>query len=319
MEPILDETSLVPCPSVAPSRRVLQLARLLQALDRVGAPRFLRAVRDAPDRDLADGRGLRAWCFDRGTDRDAGRLLASRLASHPFVDGDDGLFAAAEGSRVAEATADGIRVFGLGLAAMTDAVATRLASAERSHSHSVDVRILFVEEDSEQTESSAVLCLVDAMDVEVHRALLQQKVDHSVRDGYTLLGRAHELFPRLLMGDKARAQIGALTGTEPVFRQVLRHLRMLNQAAVEWAAGTRFAPGGISFSVESQATLKDGNLGPLRDFPTPEGFAHERWSLHTKMTGGNGARLYFRGVRRDGAGFVLVGYCGDHLPTVRYR
>jgi hypothetical protein len=144
-------------------------------------------------------------------------------------------------------------------------------------------------------------------------------VDHSVQDGPSILRRANELFPRLLLGDTARVQLGALTGNESVFPQLLRHLRALNQAAAQWAAGTSFAPSGISFSVESQATLEDGRLGPMRDFPTPGGFAHERWSLHTKMTGGNGARLYFRGVRRDGAGFVLIGYCGDHLPTVRYR
>ncbi|MBK8015073.1 MAG: hypothetical protein IPK13_27455 [Deltaproteobacteria bacterium] len=220
---------------------------------------------------------------------------------------------------MAEAAVEGRRVFGLGLAAMTDGVATRLVSANLSNASSVKVQLLFVDEDGEQTQSSAVLCLLDAADVDTHRALLQHKVDQSVRDGQTLLHRVGELFPRLLMGDTARTQIGALTGTEPVFGQVLRHLRVLNHAAVEWAAGTSFSPSGISFSVESQATLDDGKLGPMRDFPTPEGFAHERWSLHTKMTGGNGARLYFRGVRREGAGFVLIGYCGDHLPTVRYR
>lgn len=319
MEPILDETSLVPCTAVTPSERILQLARLLQALDAVGAPRVLRSVRDAADRDIASGRGLRTWCFDRATNRDAGRLLATRLASQPFIDGDDGLFAVAEGNRVAEAKVDGIRVFGLGLAAMTDAVATGLVSATLSSARSVDVQILYIDEDGEQTDSSSVLCLVDVVDVEAHRAVLQQKVDHSVQDGQTLLRRANELFPRLLLGDKARDQIGTLTSAEPVFRQVLRHMRALDLAAAEWEAGTSFKPGGISFSVESQATLEDGKFGPMRDFPTPEGFSHERWTLHTKMTGGNGARLYFRGVHRDRAGLVLIGYCGDHLPTVRYR
>ena len=51
MEPILDETSLVPCPSWRPAARVLGLARTLQALDGLGAPRVLRAVREAADRD----------------------------------------------------------------------------------------------------------------------------------------------------------------------------------------------------------------------------------------------------------------------------
>ena len=318
MEPILDETSLVPCPSVAPSRRILQLARLLQSLDGVGMPRVLRSVRNATDRDLACGRGLRTWCFDPSTERDAGRLVAARLTRQQFVDGDDGLFAAAEGSRVAEATVDGKQVFGLGLAAMTDAIVTRLVSASISNASNVDVKVLYIDENKQQTESSTVLCLVEDKDVEAHRTLLQEKVNQSVQNGETLLSRASELFPRLRLGDKARTQITKLLGTEPVFRQVLRHLRALDQAAAKWVKGS-FLPEAISFSPESRATLSDGKLGPMRDFPTPEGFTHERWSLHTKMTGGNGARLYFRGVRHNGEGLVLIGYCGDHLPTVKCR
>lgn len=319
MEPILDETSLVACAVVTPSERIFRLARVLQALDTIGAPRVLRSVQDAADRDLSGGRGLRAWCFDPATNRDAGRLLATRLASQPYIDGVDGLFAAAEGSRIAEARIDGMRVFGLGLAAMTDGVATRLASASVISAQCVDVQLLYLDDDREQTESSSVLCLVDGSDVDSHRKSLQQKVEDAVENGQALLNRANELFPRLMLGSRARDQIAALTGAEPVFRQVLRHMRALDSGAAAWDEGTSFTPGGISFSAESQPTLDDGKLGPMRDFPTPQGFQHERWSLHTKMTGGNGARLYFRAVRHDGAGLILIGYCGDHLPTVKHR
>ncbi len=120
MEPILDETSLVPCAVRTPAARVTELARTLQALDGVGALRALRSVRDAADRDIRDGRGLRGWCFDRATPRDAGLLVAARLAKQPFIDGDGGLFSAAEGSRAIEVTVNGQRVLGLGLAALTD-------------------------------------------------------------------------------------------------------------------------------------------------------------------------------------------------------
>jgi hypothetical protein len=57
----------------------------------------------------------------------------------------------------------------------------------------------------------------------------------------------------------------------------------------------------------------------MRDFPVPEGFAAARWSLHTKLTGGAGTRLYFRPERVGAAAVVLIGYVGDHLPTTRYR
>lgn len=84
-------------------------------------------------------------------------------------------------------------------------------------------------------------------------------------------------------------------------------------------AGEVFEPEGVTYSVESTATLSDGKLGPMRDFPAPEGFAKERWSLHTKLTGGVATRLYFRAVRTEASVVVLIGYFGGHLPTVRHR
>jgi hypothetical protein len=58
--------------------------------------------------------------------------------------------------------------------------------------------------------------------------------------------------------------------------------------------------------------------GPQRDFPVPEGFKPRRWSDHTKLSGGAGARLYFHAERTDEQAVVLIGYFGDHLPTVRF-
>ena len=50
-------------------------------------------------------------------------------------------------------------------------------------------------------------------------------------------GRLAEMYPCLLLGDGAHEQISALRGTEPVFRQLLRHLRALEEGALEWAEG----------------------------------------------------------------------------------
>lgn len=100
MEPLLDETSLVPCSEDEPGSRIAVLAETLTSLDALGAPRVLRGVIDAADRDIGDGKGLRYWCFRRGAVDDiAGRLVASRLSKAPFIDGPAGLLAREEGSR----------------------------------------------------------------------------------------------------------------------------------------------------------------------------------------------------------------------------
>jgi len=319
LEPILDESSLVQCSTRSPAARIEALAHTLQALDGVGAVRVLRSVRDAPDRELRDGRGLRGWCFDRETPRDAGRLLAARLDKQPYIDGDCGLFASAEGARAAEATMGDQPVFGLGLAAMTDAVAVALASDARPAGGLVTVDITYVDDAGQRDEHVDVLTFMTAQEVNDARQAVADRVDQSVANGATIVARIGELFPQLRLGADARTSIEAMTGSETVFRQLIRHLRALDEGARVWTSGA-YTPVAVSFSVESEPTLNHGTFGPQREFPAPDGFVvAERWSLHTKLTGGNGARIYFRAERVDGQAVVLVGYFGPHLDTVRHH
>lgn len=319
MEPILDETSLVPCPSSSPATRVLGLARVLRCFDSLGACPVLRSVCDAADRDVGGGSGLRRWCFAPGTDRDAGRLVAGRLAKQPFIDGEGGLFAAAEGTRAVEARMHGILVFGAGFAALTDGVLTALPSAALVPGGTRRVDLTYVDEDGERSESVDVPLFVTTDEVEVQREVLIERLHRAVVSGPELLDRLGQLFPRVRLGQRAVDQIAALSGNEPVFRQLLRHLRALDEAALDWPLGADFEPRGVTFSDESNVTLNHGSFGPMRDFPVPSGFRIERWRLKTKLTGGSGARLYFRPERTGSGAVVLVGYFGDHLPTMKFR
>ena len=319
METILDETSLVPCPAQPAPARILELARMLRELDHLGAKRVLRSVRDAADRDIGDGFGLRSWCFHRSMEKDAGRLVAARLTAQPFIDGPDGLFAAAEGKRAVEATIATVPALGAGLAALTDNVLATLVSEANPAGRLLTVSMTYLDEDGVRSERIELRSLGTANDVMQHRAALIERIDRAVPNGKSLVERWAEMFPRLRLGDKARDQIEALSGHEPVFRQLLRHLRALDASALQWLEGSPFEPVAVTYSVESKATLDDSSLGPMRDFPTPAGFETERWSLHTKLTGGAGARLYYRAVRTGADAVVLIGYFGDHLPTVKYR
>lgn len=319
MGPILDESSLMPCPAQRPGERILGLAQTLRAFDELGARRLLRSVRDAADRDVHDGDGLRRWCFDHGTNKDAGRLVAGRLARQPFIDGEGGLFAVAEGDSAVEARVNGDLLLGCGLAALTDGVVTAIPSAARSEGGSLTVELTFLDEDGQRNETAVVPLFVSSDEVMLQREELLRRIDVAVADGQALLERQGELFPRILLGQRAIDQIALLNGREQWFKQVLRHLRALDIAALHWATGEVFEPQGITYSVESMATLEHGDFGPMRDFPVPAGFTAERWTLHTKLTGGAGARIYFRPERIATGNAVLIGYVGAHLQTVRYR
>ncbi|MCQ8119839.1 hypothetical protein [Methylomonas rosea] len=319
MDVILDETSLVPCDSWSPSLRIKTLAATLQALDRLGCARVLRSVRAAADLDIGQGRGLRGWCFDQGTNREAGRFIAQRLGKQPFIDGADGLFAEIEGERVIEGSMLGTTVVGLAFAALTNTPAVALCSAARPASTAVAVDLINLDAEGEFQETVQVCCLVTEDDVIHQSESIIRGVESSLENGDQLMKRAGELFPRLRFGPRAIEQISSLTGNEPVFHQLFRHLRALDQGAAAWQPDTQYTPvGSITWSRESNSTLNHVSYGPLRDFPTPHGFAPRRWSYHSKLSGGTGARLYYHAERTDEASVVLIGYFGDHLPTVLF-
>lgn len=321
MEPILDEQTLIPTPAT-PGDRIQQLAHLLLALDRIGASRVIRTTRDAADRDLHSGRGLRTWCFDRDTNLEAGRLVASRLAKQPYIDGEKGLFNRAEGNAVVEAKVQGKEALGAGLAALTDAPLSQLSVGGQGESHSnvisVEVEMLDTEGASSM-HTSEVLALSSALGVDAHLETLTTWVDRSLCTGTSLLEHAAEAFPRLRFGAQALAQMQDLNGNENEYRQVLRHLRRLDAAAAVCPANQEYAVDGISSSHESKATLHHARYGPMRDFPTPEGFEPRRFSRHTKLTGGAICRLYFSVDTSNNETVVLIGYLGRHLPTVKFN
>lgn len=318
MEPVLDEITVTPCSDWQPAERIRVLSELLKSLDRRGAARVLRSVRDVADRDFGGGRGLRSWCFDRSVDQVAGRLIASRLSIQPHVDGPNGIFAQAEGERVLEPRLNNILALGAGVAALNDSFLVGVGSAENSRGEVIDVEIVDASSEELNSSSITVFRYIQPDEVDANDQAIRLRVDQTLSNGVQLLARLNEIYPDIRLGVRAIESIRSLNGTEPVFQQVVRHLRALNNAVSNWLVGTSFVPEGITYSSESTQTLGHRRYGALRQFPCPEGFEHEQWSLHTKMTGGAGARMYYRPVWDLTNKVVLIGYIGAHLPCVLY-
>lgn len=320
MDVILDESSLVPCDSWSPALRVQTLASTIKALDQIGCARVLRTVRAAADQDIGHGRGLRNWCFAPDTNRDAGIFIAQRLGKQPFIDGLEGLFAMAEAGRAIEGCIGDVMVMGLALAALTGQPSVALGSEILPNCTEAIVNLNSLDGDEYLTEPIPVCRVVTDEDVRQQSETIARGIENSITNGGQLIERANDLFPRLRFGPRAEQQIASLTGREPAFHQLFRHLRALDQGAAHWMPDTPYSPAGaISWSSESNVTLQHGNFGPLRDFPMPNGFIQHRWSDHSKLSGGNGARLYFHAARTNEQAVVLIGYFGEHLPTVRFN
>ena len=263
---------------------------------------------------------MAAWCGDKGLasrNRDAVRLVARRLSKQPYIDGVDGLLHRAQTDFAVEARLQDQPVLGLAVAALNDGVGLGLGSAIRGNGGLVSIALLMLDEEGERREEVSSIYVITRDDTESLRSEIVQKLDSSFRTGQELLERADQVFVHLRLGPTALEQIATLTGNEHYFPQLVRHLRVLNQSAIDWNGG-KFDPREITSSGESRVTLNHARYGPLRDFPAPEGFAQRRWSFHTKMMGANKRLYYDFESSATASSVVLIGYFGPHLGTVKH-
>jgi hypothetical protein len=323
MDPILDESSLIPCHEWSPAQRIEILVKTLQALHRLGVPRVLRTVRDAVDREIENSLGLRYWVNQARPD--VKRFLLSLLNKQPFIDGPGGLFAQVEGvSRILETRAFGAVNRSLGLAALQDNLPLSLIHVARAAGEEVSVEILDFSGAAEPEISiGSIYLYVQDKEVDSRQSIIRQLVNRSLRDGLSLIDRLSQVFPHIKLGPDAEEAFKNLNGNELVFPQLIRHLHALNSAAAVWSEGLTFKPE-VVHSPESDQTLKHGRYGPMRDFSVPVGFQNQRWSWHTKFNA-TGHRMYFRppssnrsSESNSGVNLVLIGYFGPHLACIRH-
>ncbi|MCC6686775.1 MAG: hypothetical protein IT205_07285 [Fimbriimonadaceae bacterium] len=315
MEAVLDELTLVECTQCDIGSRIESLAKTLVALDELGVPRVVRTVADATTRVVSGGHGLSKWFFDPTVDRDAGRLVARRLSSQPYIDGVGGLFEVIEEDKLVETCIGGAIAVGLGYCFFTEGFPVGLPGAMFNDDRDRSVHVYCLSGDEESRENVVLRLLLSEAHIESERAQIVAKIDAHIANGEAILRTAEEVFPNLLFGATARTQLAELTGAEVHYVHVLRHLRTLQSAAMSWAAGADFDPA-MSWSPESNATLEHGRFGRLRDFPWPDGYPAKRWSKHSKI-GPNAYRIYFEAFVQKEGPEVCIGYVGPHLPTVK--
>lgn len=156
--------------------------------------------------------------------------------------------ARAEGNRILETQVNGTLVYGLGLGALEGRLVALLSSSTLPVGRLVDVQILDASTDPIAVTQASVTTYCCGDEVAADATDLHGLVDASVSSGQVLLERASEVFPHLRIDPRAADAFSALTGAEPVFQQLIRHLRALNSAADAWAAGAQYQPQGITFS-----------------------------------------------------------------------
>jgi hypothetical protein len=302
---------------VRPTRRdahaaMNEFVTVARAVASRGFARTVRTHRGVWGELLSEGYTVSQWLNDAEVDRDKRNFIRTVATKAPYIE-DALLGREAEAEQYCECTLDGTHGLGITGAFLFDAPLVSIGGDPRFAQASLRVRVVEFAVEGDPVESEATVESISSVaHVEQRANWLDARIAAELRDGQTVLAHAPDVLPSLRFGERARGQLVKMTGTEPYFTQVVRHLRVLSSAAAAWADGP-FEAGGITFSEESKATLRHGSYGPMRVFPCSDGTSRQ-FSKHSKPTGGN-IRIYFL-PRVEGAMLLEVGYVGPHLPIV---
>lgn len=317
MEPVLNELSMEAHPEGADlDARMLAFIATLRRLFEHGMTRVLRTVRGVLERAVSPEMTLRQWLFSKsaGALREAKQLLQRLLDKAPYV---EDLHAEQEGKhqKLFEVRLGDNDAPGLGVALLRDAPAVSLAGDPRFSGTFVRVRMTAMGAEGEGEEQDTdVVHAASAADVEQHRQWMEERVQRDVVSGEDLWKRRASLFPALDFCPQVERHVSALSGSEFFFCEIIRHLHVMSRSVVRWADGDLELPG-LRWSHESKETLNHGTYGPMRNFTCPDGMPRQ-FSLHSKINTG-AKRIHFlpdKATKR-----ILIGYVGDHLPTVRHH
>ena len=292
-------------------RNLIDVSR---AIFRLGAESTLRTTSDFMERELAWGYRVAQWLNDPAVDREERLFFKAKASKAPFLD--DLMVQAEEEQGVAiEFFLGETRALGLGMSYLWDAPAVSLDGDERFQGDTVTVLFTSLGDTGVLTEEKVEVCCLSCLpQVESRRGWIVSRIQREVRTGEDLYRRREALLPNLLFCDDAPGQLRDLSGREPYFQQVCRHLLVLNEYVGGWQGGT-FSMAGITWSDESNETLNHLEYGRRRRFTCPDG-SEQTFSLHTKPSGGN-VRIHFLPVQEKRQAYVA--YIGPHLPTVTFR
>jgi hypothetical protein len=317
MDIMLNELSYV-SPAATRSDAIVHMALLLQtirALTAVGVQRTLRTVRHLVSTGLAPGYLIAQWMNDDAVDREERRYFKTIAAKAPFL---DDLLRSASETRMTEFDFRfrGQTAIGLAVAYLLDGPAVSFRTVEEFRVDPLLVALHSLGNDGNFSEGEVPVCnLHDPEQVANRRTWIASRIEaergaqQAMTDGSQLWRNRLLRWSHLEFCPAVEGQVSILNGTEEYFRQVIRHLDLIEAAVNGWDHG-RFPLKGVVWSYESQSTMNQPALASMRDFVFEDG-VKRRCEPHTKMLGAN-MRIHFCPDLPSRKAFI--GYIGGHLP-----
>jgi hypothetical protein len=308
MDVVFNELSLEPSADAYEARAVMQgITSTLAAGIRFRRLRSLRTDSQFVARNIAMGYRVADWLTDRQVDLEARRLIQTLATKAPYV---EELSTQLQGDRLAEFCYLDREALGLGVAVLLDEPS--LSAAGRSWQiDPVYLEAKYLVADELVAEQHAV-CNVYSPDCWERRGdWLDERARLRVTTGADIVNDEDGLFGWLAFAEAAIVQIRGLTGNEPEFVSIVRHLAALSKQAASWREGPFINGYPFPCSPDSAPTL--AQYGASRRIKCPDGQTRT-FSWHSKVNVG-ARRIYFHAERVGDK--VTIGYVGPHLPTVR--
>jgi len=162
--------------------------------------------------------------------------------------------------------------------------------------------------------SESSVCHISKSDhaTEVKRVLADQ-LHASVSGRADFVENKERLFPALKFSMEFDSQIELLTARQ--IENLMEKLSKINKTALVWKAQNLMRPSyQFAWRMESEQTMKVKAYKKAREFTLPEG-GRAIFEKHLDFSASH--RIHF--IEDVENKTFVIGYAGDHLPTVRYK
>lgn len=310
---VFDESSIdslimsVPIARSSMTATVMGAKRLVQ----LGFPRDLRVVSDILYKNIAQEYKLIQWINDKEVDVELRRYFKSLISKGPNIESVLEEIELTKNSAY-EFNLNGQKVFGIGVGVLTNAPVISAGCNSNCNIKIVNITITTIKDEDITTRDTYITIYHCPISINNNEEKLLGLLSNDIRCGTDIVD--HPCLTNLEICAAAKRQLKELSGNEPYFHQVIRHLLILNSSIKYWSTAKGLTISGMTYSEESSATLNHPRYGEDRKFLCPDG-QRRQFSLHSKPTGGN-IRIYFFpiGISKK----AYIGYVGRHLPSVEY-
>jgi hypothetical protein len=246
------------------------------------------------------------WRNDPDVPREEQTFFRSLTAKAPFwSDADPDI---KDNFDLSEVFYQGRSAIGLRFALVSDALAISLLSDVCWDCSQLELELRRIEDEDLIEEKTIIFHASRSSHVIHHSDWIAKKIRQNIQDGLDLWQRKAELFPHLEFCANVEKKLASLEPNSPIFRQILKRLSELEEAAHNWTEGS-FNLDSLPSKVtpESESRLKD--FSQKLTFMCPDGVSR-LFSLHSRVTPGAG-RVYFS--LELGPGKIIIGYIGQKI------